>query len=237
MLVRRVRSVLRRVPGLRYLWNIMYSVGYAAFDPWRHATRYDKVFVERVDPFQYTRAFEQERHRIALGMIRARVRCGASTVLEIGCAEGMFTKHLAMCAEVVLAIDYSETAIRRARAAVDNVNVAFRVADLRGSIPAGQFNVVIVMDVLSSFGRPWMMRRALRRLRERVADGGYLLVSDVRLDPSFERSWWCRLFLRGGWAIVNEAVHARGWVPQDLVVTDTHVIGVAQRLHSPQSSR
>jgi SAM-dependent methyltransferase len=72
--------------------------------------------------------FEQRRYARQLSMLEARRYRRA---LEIGCGAGSFTRLLApLCTELV-AIDISEAAIERARAANDpGTNVEYRVANV-----------------------------------------------------------------------------------------------------------
>src|SRR5919197_1361391 len=58
-------------------------------------------------------ACDQARYRRQLRLLAGR-RYGR--VLEVGCAAGSFTRHLARVADSVVALDISPTAVARARA-------------------------------------------------------------------------------------------------------------------------
>jgi 2-polyprenyl-3-methyl-5-hydroxy-6-metoxy-1,4-benzoquinol methylase len=223
------RALLRRIAPLRHLWNATYSAVYLIRDPWRTPAAYDRLFQERNDPFNYKKTSDQERHRIALGMIKQAFPNGFANALEIGCAEGTFTQPLALLGSSVEAIDYSSVAVDRARQLVTSQNVVFRVVDARSSLPNKQYDLVVLMDVLGSIARRKAIKRLVNMIAQRVGPGGYLLISDVRLDSALESSWWTRAFLRGGQAIVQFVLSSQGWRSISVVSTPTHTIALVQR--------
>lgn len=107
------------------------------------------------------------------------------TALDLGCGEGGDTVWLATQGWRVTAVDLSETAVRRARAAADAAGVADRVdarqGDLHDGIPDGSWDLVSA-QFLQSFvplDRGPALRAALAALRP----GGRLLVVDHAEAP------------------------------------------------------
>lgn len=107
------------------------------------------------------------------------------TALDLGCGEGGDTVWLATQGWQVTAVDLSETAVRRARAAAEAAGVADRVdarqGDLHDGIPDGSWDLVSA-QFLQSFvplDRGPALRAALAALRP----GGRLLVVDHAEAP------------------------------------------------------
>ena len=107
------------------------------------------------------------------------------TALDLGCGEGGDTVWLATQGWQVTAVDLSETAVRRARAAADVAGVTDRVdarqGDLHDGIPDGDWDLVSA-QFLQSFvplDRGPALRAALAALRP----GGRMLVVDHAEAP------------------------------------------------------
>jgi len=85
-------------------------------EPKRYANDWDSLealFREREDPWDFlTDAYEQARLRRLAELVRL---VAPSSVLEVGCAEGIFTEWLARYGAEVVALDVSSTACQRAR--------------------------------------------------------------------------------------------------------------------------
>jgi 2-polyprenyl-3-methyl-5-hydroxy-6-metoxy-1,4-benzoquinol methylase len=74
-------------------------------------------------------------------------------VLEIGCGGGVFTRELARLAGDVVALDISEAAIERARAAGVPGNVTYRAADvMEVSWDEGAFDLVVLTETIYYLG-------------------------------------------------------------------------------------
>ncbi|MEK9144613.1 MAG: SAM-dependent methyltransferase [Elusimicrobiota bacterium] len=114
--------------------------------------KFEKMFA-RADPFRYA-ALEFESRRFKL-MARALEGRRYARALEVGCAEGSFTKYLAPLCESLLAMDISSTAVDRARAALGSgARVSFVRANLRDWEPAAgeRFDLVVLSEVLYYLG-------------------------------------------------------------------------------------
>lgn len=108
-----------------------------------HAT-YERLFQAVEDPWNFTNSpYERRRLERLLG---AALRVPHERVLEVGCAEGVFTEMLSGIARQVVAIDVSETAISRARRR--NPGVEFHLAGLEEFESEGRFDLVVCAETL-----------------------------------------------------------------------------------------
>lgn len=97
-------------------------------------------------------------------------------VLEVGCGSGACARLLAETAAHVTAIDLSPEMIARARRwSVGTHNVDYEVADIMQRDLVDHFDCVVSIATLHHLP----LREALRRLSDRVAPGGRLLVHDL----------------------------------------------------------
>lgn len=105
--------------------------------------------------------------------------------LDLGCGEGADAIWLAEHGWTVVAVDVSDTALARARAAAQDRGVADRIEfsqyDLDSDFPPGQFDLVSAQFLHSPVekDRPTILRRAVAA----VAPGGTLLIVDHAAAP------------------------------------------------------
>jgi len=112
-------------------------------------------------------------------------------VLDLGCGLGLLSQKLAKCAEHVLGMDISATAIGHARErAAAFGNLEFEPGDIL-NLPAsldGKFDLVVVCDVLyylSPLDRP-TLRSAVHHIADLLSPGGICLVANhyfFSVDP------------------------------------------------------
>lgn len=95
------------------------------------------------------------------------------TVLEVGCGEGADAIWLARRGWDVTALDISEVAVTRARAAAGDLPITWVVADLAGDPPAGVFDLVSLQYPALRKGSDDAVVGAILNA---VAPGGRLLV-------------------------------------------------------------
>jgi peptidoglycan/xylan/chitin deacetylase (PgdA/CDA1 family)/ubiquinone/menaquinone biosynthesis C-methylase UbiE len=158
------------------------------------AADFEEIFEEE-DPWEYTSAYEQRKYRETLALLPRHI----GSALEVGCAEGVFTRMLAGRADRVTAVDISPTAIARARARCADLNNAeFKQLDLFASEPGelqdleGAFDVVVCAEVLYYAPDRDVLRLALQRLIKALKPGGSLIVvhADLVVDepdqPGFD---------------------------------------------------
>lgn len=105
--------------------------------------------------------------------------------LDLGCGEGADAVWLAEQGWRVVAVDVSETALDRARAAAASRGVAERIDfqqhDLTRSFPEGSFDLVSAQFLHSTVEMDRSM--ILRRAADTVAPGGALLIVDHAAAP------------------------------------------------------
>ena len=76
----------------------------------------------------------------------------AGSLLEVGCAQGFLTKSLLRQADLVVACDLSEEAVRRAEAwCAAGERGRFVACDVRQRLPEGTFDTCVLSDVLYYF--------------------------------------------------------------------------------------
>lgn len=206
LLYRGCRRLLRGVTPLRSSWYLLHELLRMSGPRSRPtAALLDREFEARIDPWDYGRPAEQERHLTAVRMLDA-VRSSRSfeNAVEIGCAEGMFTEHLVPRCQRLLALDISSVALERARTRCTGENVQFERWNLLNGEELGPFDLVVAMDVLDYLLRPADLRRASSRIRRMLLPGGYLLVSTTKQSDVFETAWWRRWIRRG--RMINESL-------------------------------
>ena len=171
-----------------------------ATDQWRDPSSFDSIFTETQDPWETTTsAAEAERFAVTFATLDAAQVERFSSAVELGCAEGIFSERIAPRCDELLALDFSEVALRRARERLaGHSGITFRRWDMRNESLSGTYDLVIAMGVLTSLYRPGDVRRISESVVRAMKPGGYLLFSDVRQSTVFETSWWGRYLLRGG---------------------------------------
>src|SRR5450755_4031834 len=111
-----VRKKLGKLPFARSGYALLLSLGDLALDSPRHSRALlNRQFGQQADPWNALTA-EQPRYQTVLRMLDSvRGDRQFHGVVEIGCAEGVFTEALASRCEALQAVDFSEIALRRAR--------------------------------------------------------------------------------------------------------------------------
>lgn len=166
-------------------------------------SRYTEIFTARTDPWNYeVTSFEFEKFQAAIELLDG-VRNDAcfERAWEIGCAEGVLTARLAQMCEQLSAADFIPLALERARVRCrESSNISFTKWDLKSDPAPGPFDLIVIIDVLASFGGRRDIRRARDKVVSALAPGGYLLYGDCLGEPPRRRiqdSRWGRLLLRG----------------------------------------
>jgi SAM-dependent methyltransferase len=164
---------------------------------------YAEIFTDRTDPFGYdVKPFEFEKFAAVIELLDG-VRNDAcfERAWEIGCAEGVLTARLAPICERLSAVDFIPLALERARARCREFsNICFSKWDLKSDPAPGPFELIVITDVLGSYGGRDDIRRARDKVVSALAPGGYLLYSDCLGELHRRRiqaNWWGRSLLRG----------------------------------------
>ena len=193
-----MRALLRRVPGVRsayYQTRILASV---AYERWMaDGGRMNDRSILRGE-WHFDSPGEQDRYRRVLAAV-SQIRGGSSWghVLEIGCAEGLFTAELVQRSASVTAYDVSPVACERAARRLPQVHV--RRFDIQRDRMPGTFDMVFAMCVLVYVHGQERLDEAVARMAATVRPGGLLVFNDLRLyQPEFENCWWARWLVEGG---------------------------------------
>jgi 2-polyprenyl-3-methyl-5-hydroxy-6-metoxy-1,4-benzoquinol methylase len=145
--------------------------------PWRllryrHATYegLQRTLRETVDPWHFdTSRYEQARFAKTLSLAQAVPH---DRVLELGCAEGHFTRSLLTIASSVTAVDLSPAAIERARLrAPDATFLTMKAEDV--PVPHEAYDLIVCAEMLYYLEDVPAFVPTLRRL------GRYLLTSTI----------------------------------------------------------
>lgn len=207
----------------------------AVQDPWERAEAFDRDYAARPDCWGYTtEPHERERHLLAIDLldfVRGGKRFGR--VLEIACAEGVFTEMLAPLCDSLLAVDFSEIALERARRRLARSNgVSFSLWNLRSDPVPGTFDLIAVMDVLTCIGRPGKLRAVIDKLVTALRSGDLLLAGDYRerseLRALEESRLGLHLLFGGKWVIAALSAHT-ALETVKTASTDSHVFALLRK--------
>lgn len=197
---KRLSSTLKRVPLIRqFVATIRTMQAFLVDDIDRARGSLDRTFQGAVDPFAFDSPEEQRRFCRALDMLNA-ARTGDcfENVLEVGCAEGMFTQMLSLVCKSVLAVDCSDIALTRARQRCAALhNVTFKQWDVRCDRLQGTFDLVLAVGVLEYIRRPKVARNAVQRLVHALNPGGLLLVGTTVKPAEYQETWLGKKLLVG----------------------------------------
>jgi len=141
-------------------------------------TEYTKDFWEKhfqdEDPWNYTNPYETEKAARTLSLVPEGT---ILTAAEVACAEGHFTRKLALRVDKLLSSDISDAAVQRARLrCADLVNVSFQTLDLVQDDLPQELDLLVCGEVLyylPSDSLPTVAKKFVRSL----ADEGYLLLT------------------------------------------------------------
>lgn len=145
---------------------------------------FERLAHDSADPWDYeTSDYEQAKYRRTLENLPE----ATGRTLEIGCSIGVFTAMLAPRCSPLLAVDFSPTALERARQRLAGQDgVEFRRTRLPEETPAGPFDTIVAAEVLYYWSRE-LVGAGLVRLEAALAPGGTLLAVHWRgSDPRRE---------------------------------------------------
>jgi len=201
-----LRDGLKQLRPLRSVYHLLHSAAdLVSTRPMRVAEHCERIYRQRVDPWDYGSDGQQVRYRRALAMVRDNLRGRPSPkVLEIGCGEGAFTTLLApLCADLTAA-DASSTALERARSRLSGVpQVTLRRLDVLADPLGSDFDVIVMDHLIDLFGRRSAYRQIASRLAAALKPDGVVLIGAMRAFDLAENSWWARLMPWGGVAVLE----------------------------------
>jgi 2-polyprenyl-3-methyl-5-hydroxy-6-metoxy-1,4-benzoquinol methylase len=142
---------------------------------------YERLFQRVEDPWNFRRS-PYERGRLERLLLAAK-RVAPKSVLEVGCAEGVFTERLLRIADQVVGLDVSETALERALQR--NPRGDFRLARFEDFEMDRRFDLAVCAETLYLFDDvPGALSR-LNRLARHVLLS-YTLYKRDKVDPYLE---------------------------------------------------
>ena len=198
-----VRRYLASIEALRNAWH--FAIALRGEMHWRSysQSQFAEYIATHADDLwgysTWAAAWNEQRFTAAIEMLSERGR-NFERAWEIGCAQGAMTERLAPLCKQLLAVDFVPVALERARARCHGGNISFARWDLKADPVAGHnfFDLIVITDVLASFGGRRDIRRVSDKLVTALAPGGYLLYGDVigdRVTQRLQNSWLGRLLL------------------------------------------
>ena len=134
---------------------------------------FEAMFRKDTDPWDYAGSrFESFKRKVLLHACGGRI---AGRGLELACANGETTRHLARRCLRLLAVDASPTVIAAARQRVRDRRVTFAVAELPLETPRGAFDLIVASELLYYMGRT-DMDALLAKLERSLAPGGRIVI-------------------------------------------------------------
>jgi LmbE family N-acetylglucosaminyl deacetylase len=139
---------------------------------------FDEAFAGDDDPWGFESRWYEVRKRALLLAALPRRRYGAA--LELGCATGVLTEQLAERCDDIVAVDFSATALARARRRLaDRRNVELRVAELPREWPEGSFDLVVFSE-LGYYWEAGHLEEAIARMIGSLTPDGQLVACHWR---------------------------------------------------------
>jgi len=133
---------------------------------------FESIFSAGADPWSYESEYEQEKYRQTLALLPEHVE----DALELGCAEGVFTRMLAERVRSLTAADISPRALARARERCDSCrNVSFVQLDLFEQQELGRYDLVVCSELLYYAPDVAGLQRAAATIAAALDRGAHLL--------------------------------------------------------------
>jgi peptidoglycan/xylan/chitin deacetylase (PgdA/CDA1 family)/2-polyprenyl-3-methyl-5-hydroxy-6-metoxy-1,4-benzoquinol methylase len=142
-------------------------------------SQFERVFAAGRDPWRYTTPYEQTKYEQTLHLLPPGP---IHRALEIGCAEGHFTRQLAARVDSLIAADLSDIALRRAMdRCAGRDHVSFLQLDLTTDPLPGSFDLIVCSELLYYMGDRNGLAAVARKLADALKPGGYLLHAHAHL--------------------------------------------------------
>lgn len=132
-------------------------------------------FFNREDPWNYGSPYEQEKYQRQLELLPSEP---PEQALELACAEGHFTRQLAIKVKRLLASDISTGALARARSKCSNShNVDFVQLDLSADPLPGGMDIIFCSEVLYYLNDEAELEHVAQKLMSALRPGGHLITA------------------------------------------------------------
>ena len=133
---------------------------------------FDALYAADPDPWRFASSdYEREKYAATMAALPAR-RFTAG--LEAGCSIGVLTRQLAARCDTLLALDVAESALAQARARCPGVRFERRA--IPAEWPAGQFDLIVLSEVLYYLDGPAIRDTAARAMASLLPGGSILMV-------------------------------------------------------------
>jgi SAM-dependent methyltransferase len=195
--------MLENIPWARSTWRL----GAALKTTWLDSPVYSRNELlrdyNRPVAWDYSHdEIEILRHRTELAMLERVIGpVRVKRALEIGCSEGVFTQLLADRCDSLVATDFLQIALDRARQRIRSGRVRFELLDLRVDGLPTDLDLICLIHVLDYVRNPMILRKIREKIVAALNPGGYLLLGTF--DPTDEAHWWSRFLIRGGSRIIE----------------------------------
>src|SRR3984885_7545881 len=136
---------------------------------------FDTLYAANLDPWKFaTSAYERGKYTLTLNaMPNSRYR----SALEVGCSIGVLTRSLASRCDAIVAIDAAQTPLVEARRrCADLSGVRFEQMFVPDEWPDGEFDLILLSEVVYYLSREDVGRLAARVTRSLPKGGSVILV-------------------------------------------------------------
>lgn len=159
--------------------------------------RFDRAH-QRV--WDYEVPVERERYARILSVAQQHsTEGGWGEVLEVGCAQGVFTMQLAAHCQSLIACDISPLACEgAAERCKPYAHVRVKQNDITQERLLGQFDLIFALDLLEAMHGYQRVVSVADKLIDAVRPGGLLIFSGSRLPEQMRGSRWARRMIEGG---------------------------------------
>src|SRR3954462_3152045 len=124
--------------------------------------------------YEYDRIADRKRLDFISDALSGKAKANAK-ILDVGCGNGVISRHLGRLGFNVLGIDVSEKTIETARSLTNLPNVRFITKSAEELVASGEkYDAVICSEVLEHLHDPGAL---LNVLHQSLADGGKLIVT------------------------------------------------------------
>src|SRR3954447_1201020 len=143
---------------------------------------FQRIYAMRKDPWNYrTSAYEQEKREATIAALGGR---RFRSALEVGCSIGVLTRRLATHCDRLVGVDFVDAALSEARTrCADLPSVSFLNVRVPIEWPQGQFDLIVLSEVLYFLSSADNLRLAARCEDCLTADGVVLLVNWLGKSP------------------------------------------------------
>jgi glycosyltransferase involved in cell wall biosynthesis/peptidoglycan/xylan/chitin deacetylase (PgdA/CDA1 family) len=189
-------------------------------------TYWEKTF-EVADPWTYDSEYETRKYAQTLSLLEGGP---VRKALELGCAEGIFTRRLAPRVGQLVAADISDRALERARERCRaEPNVDFQQIDFFDDAIPGGMDVIVCSEVLYFCGNRWQLKKVAEKIVAALAPRGRLLTAHALLladDPSRTGFDWDQPF---GATTIGEAFQAAGLTLEKSIHTELYRVDLFRK--------